>query len=102
MPSLYRHLSPVALAVLDSCDYYGEGEIITRINVPKAYRGQGHGTSLLREACANADANGVNLWLEISSSDGLDYYQLKAWYIRHGFRNYRGIWRRKAKARVPA
>jgi ribosomal protein S18 acetylase RimI-like enzyme len=65
---------------------------ITRINVPQKYRGQkqrgrGVGTKLLRRILADADAEGVELALEVSPSDGLDYVQLTAWYRRHGFRS---------------
>jgi GNAT superfamily N-acetyltransferase len=63
------------------------GWTITRINVPSYgdVRGKGHGTALLKRILADADAEGVELWLEPSPSDGLDYDQLVAWYKRHGF-----------------
>lgn len=81
----YRKLDGLSLAVLDNCDYYGDGRIITRINVPKKYRGQGHGTALLKECIADADKEGITLWLEIAESGGLSYDELEAWYKRHGF-----------------
>lgn len=102
MRNLYHiKLSPMKIAVLDCCDYYNEGMIITRINVPQAFRGQGHARELLRRVCADADLEGVTLWLEISSSDGLDYDQLEAWYVRHGFKPLGGIYRRKPQGTAP-
>lgn len=84
-------------AIADLCDYYGRGMIITRINVPAEYRGQGFGKELLQQILADADAEGVTLWLEISPSDGLDYDQLHDWYTRNGFK-YRGIYKRKPRS----
>lgn len=77
---------PTGLAVLDLTDYYNEGLMITRVNVPMAHRGKGIASKLLRQCCADADQLGITLWLEIASSDGLSYDQLEAWYLRHGFK----------------
>ena len=78
--------NPPGLAVLDLVDYYGEGLMITRINVPTSHRGKGIGSRLLREALADADAEGITLWLEILAYGGLTNDQLRSWYERHGFR----------------
>lgn len=85
----YHRISATALAVLDCCPY-GEGVIITRINVPAPYRGKGYGSLLLREVCRDADAEGIDLFLEIVPSNdgtgtGLDYAALESWYRRYGF-----------------
>lgn len=96
----YIRLSPLRIAILDNCDYYNMGRIITRINVPRDYRGKGHARELLRQICADADLEQVNLWLEISPSDGLDYAQLEAWYLRHSFKNLGGIYRRKPQGSI--
>jgi len=87
MPSSYyeKLVEPAGLAVLDLVDYYNEGLIITRINVPKPHRGKGIAHKLLTQCCDDADILGIDLWLEIQSSDGLSYDQLEAWYKRHGF-----------------
>lgn len=98
MTSHYEKLGPCALAVLDSVDYYGDGLIITRINVPAAFRGQGYARALLGRICAEADVKRQKLWLEISPSDGLDYDMLEAWYRRAGFRDVGGIFCRKPRA----
>jgi GNAT superfamily N-acetyltransferase len=82
------------LAVLDHCDYYSRGRIITRVNVPLAHRGRGHGSTLLREICGDADLERVALYLEIAESDGLNQFQLRDWYRRHGFRDWGGVMRR--------
>lgn len=87
----YHRISSTALAVLDCCPYGEKGVIITRINVPTPYRGRGYASMLLREVCRDADAEGINLFLEIVPSNdgtgtGLDYAALEGWYRRHGFR----------------
>jgi GNAT superfamily N-acetyltransferase len=74
------------------------GWAITRINVPAEHRGHGVGSKLLRQILDEADREGVDLYLEVSPSDGLDFEQLSAWYARHGFkwsRKYPGLMYRK-------
>jgi ribosomal protein S18 acetylase RimI-like enzyme len=61
--------------------------VITRINVPREHRGQGLGSKMLKEICADADKEGCSLGLDVSPSDGLDYDQLVAWYKRYGFKS---------------
>lgn len=87
----YR-LDHISLAVLDHVDYYGRGRIITRINVPSAYRGLGVGSYLLNKIMMDAALAKVNLYLEIMPSDGLNYAQLRSWYERYGFTNTSGIY----------
>lgn len=92
-------LSLSSIAIADLCDYGGlvggaEGLILTRINVPREYRGKGEGTDLLKRILADADRDKVTLYLEISPSDGLNWEQLEAWYLRHGFKKWHGIYRR--------
>lgn len=84
----YKKIDSTSLAVLDLVDYYGEGLIITRINVPKKHRGKGYASVLLKECIADADETKTTLFLEIQSSDGLSYEQLEAWYRRHGFKGF--------------
>lgn len=62
------------------------GWTITRINVPFKHRGNGVARKLLKQITDDADSDICSLWLEVSPSDGLDYDQLVAWYVRHGFR----------------
>lgn len=94
---------PIGLAVLDLVEYLVEyhpdrvtqdGWIITRINVPPRHRGKGIARALLAECLRRADESKTTLWLEIAESDGLTFAQLEPWYIRHGFRNVGGIYRR--------
>lgn len=73
------------IAIVDLIDYE-DGKMITRINVPIAFRGKGIGSALLEEVLDDSRQFKVPLYLGISPSDGLDFNQLKAWYIRHGFR----------------
>lgn len=66
-----------------------DGWTISRINVPARNRGKGLGTMMLKHIIADADAEGVDLWLEVSPSDGLGRLELERWYIRHGFKFHR-------------
>lgn len=59
--------------------------VITRISVPKEYRGQGVGRQLLKEVLADADKEGVRLVLEINPYGDMTFKQLEAWYTRNGF-----------------
>lgn len=93
--------NPVGLAVLDITDYYNEGQIITRINVPEAHRGRGIGNRLLKQCLTWADANNITLWLEINAYGDMSYEQLQAWYERNGFKEVvMGMWRRKPNSRM--
>jgi hypothetical protein len=83
--SYYRRLSSTHLAVLDLVPFFDRGLLLTRINVPKPHRGLGIASLLLNECLTDADALRVTIWLEISPSDGLNYTQLHAWYVRHHF-----------------
>jgi len=95
MRSCYTlRLDEARIAIADLCDYYGTGMILTRINVPEKYRGQGHANALLKQVLDDADREGVRLYLEIQSSDGLSYDELERWYLRNGFARWRGIYRR--------
>ena len=80
----FEELGPRHLAVLDIiilCDK----RTISRINTPRDYRGKGVASRLLKQACADADAEGITLELAVSPSDGLGDDALHAWYSRHGF-----------------
>ncbi len=59
---------------------------ITRINIPKQYRGCGYGTALLKQILDDADQEGATLQLEPSPSGPLAYDDLVLWYKRYGFR----------------
>lgn len=81
--------NPVGLAVLDYTEYYAPNAwYITRINVPRAHRGKGYGTQLLDIFLAMADERKITVWLEIQPSDGLNYDELEAWYLRHAFKGF--------------
>jgi len=91
-------LSPVNIAIADLTDYFEKGMIITRINVPKEFRGKGFGRDLLNQILTDADKDGVTLYLEILASGEMSYMDLEAWYMRHGFKSWNGILRRKSHA----
>lgn len=71
-----------ALIVVTS---HGDGRMIDRINVPHAHREQGIASLLLYEVLADADREGVKLYLCISAGDGMTDKQLEEWYRRKGF-----------------
>jgi GNAT superfamily N-acetyltransferase len=73
------------LAVADLVWHTKKTLMLTRINVPTPYRGQGHASKLLKQILADADAEGITIHLHASPSGGLDESQLIAWYERHGF-----------------
>ena len=62
------------------------GWLLTRINVPQVWRGQGYGSRLLNLVLAAADTEGADLYLEIVPSGPLTFPLLEAWYARAGFR----------------
>jgi ribosomal protein S18 acetylase RimI-like enzyme len=64
--------------------------LITRINVPPQYRRRGVATSLLQQVLADADKEGVTLWLEVLSSGDMTDEQLGKWYEKFGF--VEGLW----------
>ena len=92
-----KKLSTTKIAIADLCNYYNKGLIITRINVPKDFRNKGFGSALLKEILEDADKTNTTLFLEISPSDGLNYDELEAWYLRYNFKPWYGIYRRKPK-----
>lgn len=65
------------------------GWTISRINVPAASRGEGHGSRMLKWIIREADAEQVTLWLEVFPSGPLDYQQLTNWYKRYGFKPHK-------------
>lgn len=85
-------------AIADLCDAIDagfKGWLITRINVPVRQRGKGVGSKLLQQILDDADLEGVNLFLEVVPSGGLDRDQLEDWYTRKGFKHYKGFMVRK-------
>jgi predicted GNAT family N-acyltransferase len=97
MKSSYTRLvGTIRLAVLDLMpDVLSPGEnnyIISRINVPQAYRGQRIGSQLLKECLADADKEGAVLSLEINPYGELTYEDLESWYLRYGFKEVEQGW----------
>jgi predicted GNAT family N-acyltransferase len=88
-------LSEYSIAIADLCDYYSLGRIITRINVPEAARGNGHGRALMQQILNDADQERITLFLEPAATGGLTQDELTAWYQRHGFVYWKGLLRRK-------
>ena len=70
---------------------------LTNIFVPRKYRKRGHGSRLLREVVQDADKMGYTIYCEITVADekfGLGYDELRQWIIRHGFKYWKGKYRR--------
>jgi len=59
--------------------------VITRINVMERYRGKGYGRKILDLILADADNEGVIVYLEPVATGGLDQEELEQWYERRGF-----------------
>lgn len=80
------------IAIADVLTTFGEPFVISRINVPKRYRGLGFGRELLRMITDAADMAGVRLKLAVSpyGDSPLQFKELSAWYRRHGFRQVQG------------
>lgn len=90
MQSMYTiQLSPTHLAILDCWKNTDGYYIVTRINVPKEFRGCGSGTKLLKMFLDDADKEGVDIVLWVLESDGLSSDELTKWYKRHGFVDFR-------------
>lgn len=98
----YSKLGAVHLAVLDLVDLEDGQYLVTRINVPKPFRGQKIGSALLDEMLAAADSEAITLKLEVVSSDGLDEDQLIAWYKSRGFNHFGHFWVRTPRPQSSA
>jgi ribosomal protein S18 acetylase RimI-like enzyme len=62
-----------------------QGWTISRINVPKEHRGKGLGSAMLKRILADADEEGIDLYLVVYATGALDDEQLTEWYERYGF-----------------
>lgn len=65
--------------------------VVEQLRVPRKYRWRGHGSALLKAICADADREGVALYLWIAPEGGMVYGELNRWYARHGFK----LWLRR-------
>lgn len=98
-------------------DYYLGRWTVTGVSVPPAQRRKGHGSALLRQITADADREGVTLYLNaLASLDDGEYDhergealvpylkndELVAWYGRHGFTGSRRRLRRVPGNAVPS
>lgn len=83
----YVRISPLRLAVLDLCQQDLGSDVwdVTRVNVPPDCRRKGYASRLLREACEDADLEGVTLRLAIYGTGDMSDEDLAHWYARYGF-----------------
>lgn len=85
-PMYWRDLKPKpAVADVWVVDNKPDTALITRINVPIEHRRKGIGTELLKEIIADADKEGIVLYIEVQASDGPNRDILKRWYMKYGF-----------------
>ncbi len=100
--SYSKRLGAIRLAVLDLSPTMGaddmdtDGFIINRVNTPKDFRGKGHARELMRRCLADADAEGVTLYLWINAYGDMSTRQLGSWYKRLGFTVADGLYTRLA------
>lgn len=94
MRNSYMHYESRAIVEIDP-NIGGGGYVISRVNTPLPSRGKGHAGRLMAKALADADAEGVTLWLDINPYGSMNYAELASWYGRLGFRKHRnGRYRR--------
>lgn len=65
------------------------GWTICRVSVLPQHRGQGHASQLMRDVTADADRDGVTLYLDIQpdhSPESLSFEELYKFYARNGFK----------------
>lgn len=82
------NVAPAKIAIADLTHMGGRIYEINRINVPPQHRGKRHGSDLLKQVLAEADAQRMTLRLFPLASGGLGTKKLIAWYERHGFTRY--------------
>ena len=78
--------------------------VIEEVYVFRYHRRRGIAGRLLHRVTADADREGVTLYLDIAPSDveGMDADQLRAWYGRHGFTSRPGhMWRAPRQTEQP-
>ena len=84
----YRRLSYVSSACLDTVcmnDSLGRGLLVTRVSVPRSWRGRGIGTDMMKNLCDHADRIRIPLYLFCMSSGEMNERDLADWYRRMGF-----------------
>ena len=88
MKTIYSHkVGPFDSAYLVLAEQADNAVCLEEIIVPRAYRGQKHGSALLDKMLADADEEGKDVFLIASPLDnlGLSQKSLMSWYKRHGF-----------------
>jgi ribosomal protein S18 acetylase RimI-like enzyme len=98
--SFYIKLPDGRIAVADLIHITNNHYVISRINVPIAWRGLGYGRKLLQQIIEEADAENTILTLGVYDSGGLTKRQLIAWYKRYGFKKSKTSYSRKPKGKV--
>jgi ribosomal protein S18 acetylase RimI-like enzyme len=78
----YRLPDSKAVAEVARADH---GWWVHFIRVPARQRRQGLGGQLLKAVCADADACGCTVRLNVQPEGGMVYGELVRWYERHGF-----------------
>lgn len=77
----------IALAEVSQMDNDPDWVYFNRLNVPPPMRGKGVATQLLTELTKWADANGINIYLDINPYGDLNLAQLVEMYGKFGFKS---------------
>lgn len=87
----YLHPETRSIITLHQPGMTHPGWTICRVSVIRKHRGKGFASMLMRDVTADADREGVDLYLEIrpdGSPHTLDFEQLFKFYARNGFRPF--------------
>jgi ribosomal protein S18 acetylase RimI-like enzyme len=84
----HAYTVPGVRATANTLQFAPDSWILTGVEVAEGARGVGAGEALLRQVCADADAEGVTLYLSVQPDRETDEARLRTWYERWGFRGY--------------
>ncbi len=82
----HQYYSVEAGTTVDLMCWNDDMWLITRVEVNRKFRGQGHASRMLDLVCADADAERATLVLSVEpDGTGLDTAALMAFYFKRGF-----------------
>jgi hypothetical protein len=74
-------------SLVDNMD--GTWFYFNRLNVPLEFRNQGIASQMVDIITGICDKNKYNIWLDINPYGEMNYFQLKIFYIKNGFRKHK-------------
>lgn len=86
MPDISKPQVLIGSAECTRCGDENNNWYFNRLYVRPEYRGQGIGSVLLDKLLVHIRGHNATLLLDINPYGDLDYEQLEAFYIRHGFK----------------